>query len=80
MVTKQISLEVPGNQYRFVLKLLKSLPFVRVQDGAAPLGQPTAAEQEIYDSVAQGFRELQLVREGKLQARPIQEVLDGLDD
>ena len=79
MVTKHISLEVPGNQYRFVLKLLKSLPSVRVQDEPAPLREPTPAEQAIYDSVAQGFRELKLMREGKLQARPIQEILDELE-
>ena len=76
MTTKHISLEVPGSQYRFVLKLLKSLPFVRVQD--EPKLNPEA--QRIYDNVAQGFRELKLMQEGKLQTRPLQDVLDELED
>lgn len=78
MPTKQINLEVPAKQYRFVLKLLQSLPFVRVQPPSEP--PATAAEQRIYDNVAQGFRELKLMQEGKLTARPIQDIFDELAD
>lgn len=79
MPTKHIHLEVPANRYRFMLKLLEALPFVRV---AAPSAKPapSEAEQRVYDNVAQGFRELKLLREGKLQAKPIQDVLDELAD
>lgn len=78
MAAKQIHLEVPANQYRFLLKLLQSLPFVRVtQAGEAPL---TAEQRENYENVAQGFRELKLTREGKLRAQPIQELLDELSN
>ena len=77
MPTKQIHLEVPAKQYRFMLKLLAALPFVRIQPNAPAA---TAAEQRIYDNVAQGFRELKLMQEGKLQSRPIQDLLDELAD
>ena len=77
MPAKQIHLEVPAKQYRFMLKLLQSLPFVHIQ---APAPVSTEAEQRIYDNVAQGFRELKLMREGKLQAQPVQDLLDELAD
>ncbi len=78
MLTKQIHLEVPAKQYRFMLKLLQSLPFVRVSkpDEVAL----TAEQQTNYENVAQGFRELKLMREGKLEARSAQEILDELAD
>ena len=80
MPTKHIHLEVPAKQYRFMLKLLASLPFVRIAEAEPANPTPTAAEQSIYDNVAQGFRELKLLREGKLRARPIQDVLHELAD
>ena len=81
MPTKQIHLEVPAKHYRFLLKLLESLPFVRIQSAeSAEVPAVTIAEQHIYDNVAQGFRELKLMQAGKLQARPIQDLLDELAD
>ena len=74
MPTKHIHLEVPAKQYRFMLKLLEALPFVRLSES------DTATERRVYDNVAQGFRELKLMREGKLQARPIEDLLDELAD
>lgn len=77
MPTKQIHLEVPAKHYRFILKLLAALPFVRIRPASPAV---TAAEQRIYDNVAQGFRELKLMQEGKLPSRPIQDLLDELAD
>ncbi|RZK26736.1 MAG: hypothetical protein EOO63_14335 [Hymenobacter sp.] len=76
MPTKQIHLEVQAKQYRFVLKLLEALPFVRVSQPEEPV--LTAEQQANYENVAQGFKELKLMRQGKLQAQPIQDLLDEL--
>lgn len=78
MPTKQIHLEVQAKQYRFVLKLLEALPFVHVSQPSEPI--LTAAQQEAYQNVQQGFKELKLMREGKLQSQPIQDLLDELSD
>jgi hypothetical protein len=78
MSTKQIHLEVQAKQYRFVLKLLEALPFVRVSKPSEPA--LTTEQKATYDNVQQGFKELKLMREGKLQAQPIQELLDELSD
>ena len=76
MATKQIQLEVQAKQYRFVLKLLEALPFVRVREPAESALTPE--QQANYESVKQGFDELKLMREGKMKAQPIQQVLDEL--
>ncbi|RZK35592.1 MAG: hypothetical protein EOO57_08840 [Hymenobacter sp.] len=78
MSTKQIHLEVQAKQYRFVLKLLEALPFVRVSQPNKPV--LTAEQQANYENVQQGFEELKLMRAGKLQAQPIQQLLDELSD
>lgn len=78
MPTKQIHLEVQAKQYRFVLKLLEALPFVRISQPGLP--SLTAEQQANYENVQQGFKELKLVREGKLQAQPFQELLDELSN
>ena len=76
MPTKHIHLEVPAKQYRFMMKLLASLPFGRVSE---PGETALTAEQAInYENVEQGFKELKLLREGKIQARPAQQFLDEL--
>lgn len=75
MPTKQIHLEVQAKQYRFVLKLLEALPFVRVQQ------ENQAFEtNEALTHVTQGFKELTLMREGKLNSRPIEALFDELPD
>ena len=78
MPTKQIHLEVQAKQYRFVLKLLEALPFVRVSQPTEPALTPE--QQANYENVQQGFKELKLMREGKLKAQPIQQLLDELSD
>lgn len=78
MPTKPLHLEVDSRQYRFVLKLLQSLPFVRVSEESS--ARLTAEQQANYANVQQGLQELKLQRAGKLHAKPIQEVLDGLSD
>lgn len=74
MSTKQIHLEVQAKQYRFVLKLLEALPFVRVREAHLP------DETEALRHVEQGFKELKLMREGKLNSRPIEALFDELPD
>ena len=75
MATKPIHLEVDSRQYRFVLKLLQALPFVRVSEATL-----NAEQQANYENVKQGLQELKLQRAGKLKARPIQSLLDELPD
>ena len=38
----------------------------------------TAEKEEILDDIREGLRELKLVKEGKLKARPVEELLNEL--
>ncbi len=53
------------------MELLSSLKFVKAQ----PL---TPYKSEILEGIQQAVTEMNLVKEGKLKARPIQELLDEL--
>ena len=61
------------------MMLMKSLTFVKVNDPALPLEEQLTPEQrETWEDIKQGFVELKMMEEGKLKARPIQEILDEL--
>jgi hypothetical protein len=76
MVTKQIHLEVPAKQHRFMLKLLEALPFVRISAGPTATHSPT--QEETINHIEQGFKELKLMQEGKLKSRLVEELFDEL--
>ncbi len=61
------------------MKLMKSLNFVKVIEPAQTSeGRLTAEQKEIWNNVKQGFVELKLAEEGKLEFRPIEELLNEL--
>jgi len=76
---KQITVSIPENKYSFFMKLMKSLNFVKVNEPASTLeNQLTPEQRETWENIKQGFVELKLSEEGKLEFRPIQEILDEL--
>jgi hypothetical protein len=61
------------------MKLMKSLDFVKVVEPAQTLeDQLTPEQKETWNNVKQGFIELKMAEEGKLEFRPIQELLNEL--
>jgi len=61
------------------MKLMKSLDFVNVVEPVSSLEeQLTPGQMETWKNIKQGFVELKMMEEGKLKARPIQELLDEL--
>lgn len=76
---KQVIVSVPENKLSVFMKLMHSLNFVKVVDAPLTLEeQLTPAQKKIWENVKQGFIELKLAGEGKLELRPIQELLDEL--
>ncbi len=71
---KEVTIQVPDKKYGLFLELMKSLSFVKkvktVDD------EPT--KEEILDGIRQAVKEVNLIKQGKLKARPIQELLDEL--
>lgn len=69
--TMKVLLEIKENKVQFVMELLNSLNFVKVQ--------PLSAEKaELITDVREAVEELKLVRQGKLKGIPAKELLDEL--
>jgi len=67
----KVLLEIKENKVQFVMELLNSLNFVKVQ--------PLSAEKaELITDVREAVEELKLVRQGKLKGIPAKELLDEL--
>lgn len=61
------------------MKLMRSLNFVKVVESPETLEQRlTPQQKETWDNVKQGFVELKMAEEGKLEFRPVQELLNEL--
>jgi hypothetical protein len=76
---KQVIINIPEKKYSFFMKLMQSLNFVKVVEPRQTLEDQLSPEQkEVWENVKQGFIELKMMEEGKLQSRPIQELLDEL--
>lgn len=67
----KILLDIKDSKVEFVLELLNNLGFVKVK----PLSDKKA---ELMSEVRDAVEELKLVREGKLQARNAQDLIDEL--
>ena len=61
------------------MKKMKSLKSNKVQKSGKTLeGQLTSAQKKTWKNIKQGFVELKLADEGKLELRPKQELIDEL--
>jgi hypothetical protein len=77
---KQLTLQIPDEQYDIVLSFLRTVPEVKVKKSRAEelLAQLTPAQRETWEDIKEAFEEYKLVREGKKQARPASEFLAEL--
>ena len=78
---RQVTLEIPDKDYEFFIRLVKNLKFVKLagESPAADLeAQLTPAQRKTWANIKKGFQELKLVEQGKLQTRPLQDLLDEI--
>ncbi|MDR2086401.1 MAG: hypothetical protein LBP72_04415 [Dysgonamonadaceae bacterium] len=69
---RQIVLKVAPSKYGFLLELLKNFDFVQIEKEAGD------SKEEIIANLTQSFKELQMIKEGKLEGRPAEEFLNEL--
>ena len=69
---KQITLNIPDNQYAFFLELVKKLGLEKVKEEAID------TQEEVLQGIAQGLREVKLIEEGKMTSRPAKDFLNEL--
>ena len=75
---KQVTINVPENQYAFFLELLKNLGLEKAEEEAREAEEEALTEEELLEDLAQAFREVKLIEEGKMKSRPAKEFLDEL--
>ncbi len=73
----QLTAQVSGFQYPLFMKILKRFAVVSYQPKAKVVFEEDS-EKEIEQNLQQGFKELNLVLQGKLKARPVRELLNEL--
>lgn len=68
----KVLVEIPDNKASFALEVLRSLIFVKKAD-------PISAEKsELMEDIKEAVHNLNLVKQGKLKARPARELLNEL--
>jgi hypothetical protein len=71
---KQVTLQIPDKKYPFFMELVKNLHFAKTIEEDED--EPT--KEEIMAGIKQAVKEMNLIKEGKLKARPLKELLDEL--
>jgi len=69
---RQVVLNVPNSKYGFLIKLLKHFEYVRIEDIEGD------SKEAIIDNLTEAFQNMKLIREGKLEGRPVEELLNEL--
>lgn len=68
---KKITLDIPDNKYPFFLELVKNLGFVKVNE-------ESESSEEVLHDLAQGFKEVKLIEEGKIKGTTLKDFLNEL--
>lgn len=69
---RQITINVPENQYAFFLELVENLGLERTKE------ETLETDEKVLKDLEQGFREVKLIEEGKMKSRPAKEFLNEL--
>ncbi|MEO8149272.1 MAG: hypothetical protein ABI723_16625 [Bacteroidia bacterium] len=73
---KQVTLQIPDKKYPFFMELIKSLDFVKKVRAKEEDREPT--KEEILDGIKQAVNDVNLIKSGKLKAKPLNQFLDEL--
>jgi hypothetical protein len=69
---KKVTLTIQDTKFQFFMELIKNLDFVKVEEDEGD------SKEEIIANLKQGFKELNLYKQGKLQTTPAKEFLNEL--
>ena len=67
----KVLLDIQDSQAMHLMEVLKSLPYVKMQ-------QLTGEKAQLMGEIREAVANLKLVREGKLKVRPVKELLNEL--
>ena len=69
---KRITINVPDNKYAFFIELVKNLGLKTTKE------KPQHTEEEVLKGIEQGFKEVKLIEEGKMEGTSLNDFLDEL--
>lgn len=75
---RQITIQVPDQQYEFFMQLVRNLKFVKVKQESPLEAQLTPSQKKTWKNIKQGFEELKLVEQGKMKPIPAEDFLKEL--
>ena len=77
---RQVTVNIPDNQYTFFIKLVKNLKFAEVEKPEEQKTEAdlTPAQMKTWRNIKRGFEQMKMVEGGKMKTRPIQELLNEL--
>lgn len=71
---RHITVDIPDDKYTFFLELVNQLGFVT----KVKKDESVASENTVLSSLKQGFKEVELAKEGKLETRSLKDFLDEI--
>ncbi len=77
---KQITLQIPDQEYAFFMKLIQRLNFVEVTETQAVESKLTPSQRKTWENIKQGFEELKLIEQGTMKAQSAEEFLQELKE
>lgn len=70
----QITLKIKDSKVRFFKELIKNFDFVKIEKEEST--EPS--KEEIAENIKQGFKEVKMIEEGKMEGVSLKEFLDEL--
>jgi uncharacterized protein YpbB len=77
---RQITIQVPDQQYEFFMQLVRNLKFVKVKQESPLEAQLTPSQKKTWKNIKQGFEELKMMEEGKMKTIPAEDFLKELKE
>ena len=79
---KQLVLNIPDSEYLFFMKVIKSFPFVEVDEKKIKLLELEAKlppeKRKFWGNLKEGLKEIELIEQGKIKAKSAKEFLNEL--
>ncbi len=79
---KQVVLNIPANEYRFFMKVIKNFPFVKIDETKNKLLQQeeklSASKRKIWGNIKEGLNEVELIEQGEIREKTAKEFLKVL--
>lgn len=68
---KELIVKIPDNKVGFFMELLKSLGFVKFKASE----KEEDSKEQILENVRQGWKEVNLIKQGKIKGRPAKDLI-----